>query len=96
MIQQPTAQQQFMDKLFKTIGDKLDEACRIVGISQEDLDKGIKHINVVNKPGQTTYIYAEGKLTLLVVKFQDDIIKVRRIKRREYLMYKALNVLHLN
>jgi hypothetical protein len=68
-------------RLVAIVDQKLEIACRIAGITQEDTKSGKKHINVFDQPGMKTYIYAEKQIPLVVITFTDDTVKVRRIRR---------------
>jgi hypothetical protein len=55
-------------RLQTVINQKLEIACRICGITPEDTISGKKHINKAEGPGWMSYIYAEKKLCLVLVK----------------------------
>jgi len=78
------AEQAFAERLNRIINQKLEIACKICGITEEDTISGKKHINKVEEIGRITYIYAEKKVCLLVVDFYDDRVKIRRIRKSEY------------
>ena len=71
------------------IDQKLEIACKICGIKPEETASRKKHINAVDLPGKKVYIYAERNTPLVAVRFGDDLIWIRRIRRVQWWYFSA-------
>lgn len=84
---------EFGIRLNEIINQKLEIACHICGISVDDTKTGKKHINKHEVDDMITYIYAEEKLTILVVIFTGKKMYIKRIRRYQWWIHRIKSVL---